>query len=106
MIYVNEDYFMKQKVAEWINVTFGLRKFIAWFGLFVVGIVFRVKGQINGNEFVDLMKSTFAGFVAGNTVEHLISFGKDFVTKKAAAPTDGDLITPDEIDDAPEASKS
>lgn len=80
---------MKQKIAEWLNVIFGMRKFIAWAGLFIVGIIFRLKNYMDGAQFVDLMKSTFAGFVAGNTVEHLVSFGKDYITSKSApAATD------------------
>lgn len=88
---------MKQKIAEWLNVVFGMRKFIAWFGLFVIGIVFRLKGYVDGAQFIDLMKSTFAGFVAGNTVEHLVSFGKDFVASRAAGkatPDDDAVVVP------------
>lgn len=79
---------MKQKIAEWLNVIFGMRKFIAWFGLFLVGIVFRVRGYIDGSQMVDLFKSTFAGFVAGNTVEHLVSFGKDYMASKTSQVAD------------------
>lgn len=73
---------MKEKIAEWLNVVFGMRKFIAWFFLFTIGVIFRLKDYVNGEQFVDLMKSTFAGFVAGNTVEHLVSFGKDYMNSK------------------------
>ena len=81
---------MKQKIAEWLNVIFGMRKFIAWFGLFLAGIIFRIKGFLDGAQFVDLMKATFAGFVAGNTVEHLVSFGKDYMTSKNKQIVDTD----------------
>ena len=73
---------MRRKLAEFLNVFFGLRKFLAWFGLFLVGIIFRLKGQIDGGQFVDLMKATFSGLVAGNAIEHVVSFGKDYMASK------------------------
>jgi hypothetical protein len=76
---------MKQKIAEWINIIFGFRKFIAWLALFLVGIVFRVKGLIAGAEFVDLIKGTFMGFVAANGVEHIMTNIKGIMDNKNAA---------------------
>jgi hypothetical protein len=76
---------MKEKIAEWINVIFGFRKFIAWFGLFLVGIIFRVQGLIDGPAFVDLMKSTFMGFVAANGVEHIMTTVQGVMNSKNAA---------------------
>lgn len=84
---------MKEKVVEWLNVLMGFRKFLAWFSLFIVGIVFRIDNMISGEQFVDLVKATFAGLVAGNMTEHLVSFGKDYMASKTSktpdpAPTD------------------
>ena len=76
---------MKQTIVDFINVTFGFRKFIAWFGLFVVGIIFRLTNHIDGGQFVDLMKTTFMGFVAGNGIEHLMSTVKVYVGSKGQA---------------------
>lgn len=94
---------MKQKLAEWINVIFGFRKFIAWFGLFVVGIIFRVKGLMDGAQFVDLMKATFTGFVAANGVEHLMTTVKDYMSKGAS--TSASVADTDESNDEKEASQ-
>lgn len=80
---------MKEKIAEWINVIFGFRKFIAWFGLFVVGIIFRVQNLISGEAFVDLMKSTFMGFVAANGVEHIMTTVKGVMDSRTAAANAG-----------------
>lgn len=77
---------MKQKIAEWINIIFGFRKFMAWLALFLVAIVFRVKGLIVGAEFVDLIKGTFLGFVAANGVEHIMTNIKDVMSSKNAPP--------------------
>lgn len=75
---------MKQKIAEWINIIFGFRKFLAWLALFLVGIIFRVKGLIAGSEFVDLIKGTFMGFVAANGVEHIMTNIKGIMDAKNA----------------------
>lgn len=75
---------MKQKIAEWINIIFGFRKFMAWLALFLVGIIFRVKGLIAGAEFVDLIKGTFLGFVAANGVEHIMTNVKGIMDGKNA----------------------
>lgn len=78
---------MKKKLAEWLNILFGFRKFIAWLFLFLVGIIFRVSGLVDGGQFVDLMKNTFMAFVAANGVEHLIDLGKQYVAAaKGTAP--------------------
>jgi hypothetical protein len=73
---------MRQKVVDIVNIFFGMRKLIAWFALFLVAIVFRVLTYIDGAQFVDLMKSTFLGFVAGNSTEHLMTTIKEYVNSK------------------------
>jgi hypothetical protein len=92
---------MKQKLVDLINVIFGFRKFLAWVALFLVAIIFRLKAYIDGGQFVDLMKSTFMGFVAGNGVEHIMTTVKEYINAKGQpvgpAPASGDdLITADE----------
>jgi hypothetical protein len=92
---------MNQKLADLINVTFGMRKFIAWIVLFLVGVVFRIHGDIDGGQFVDLVKATFLGFVAGNGVEHMVSVAKEYIKSNGQAqvstPISGgdDLVEPD-----------
>lgn len=91
---------MNQKIADFINVLFGLRKFIAWVALFIVGIVFRLNNLIDGNGFVELMKSTFMGFVAANGVEHLVSAAKHYIDSKGALKT----IPPSPIEEVVDGS--
>lgn len=85
---------MKQKIAEFLNVFFGLRKFLAWFGLFVVGIVFRVENLIDGKQFVDLMTAAFTGFVAGNTTEHLVTVVKGYFDSKGKPVDQSENLVP------------
>jgi|SRR5581483_751492 len=93
---------MKQKIADWINVVYGFRKFIAWLALFVVAVVFRLKGLIEGSQFVDLQKSIFMGFVAGNGVEHIMTTVKEYINAKGqlttvqAQPQGDDVVSGDE----------
>lgn len=85
---------MKQKLIDFINVIFGLRKFLAWVALFLVAIVFVVTGHINGAQFVDLVKGTFTAFTMANGAEHLISLAKDYVKGKQL-PASDNLISSD-----------
>lgn len=83
---------MKKKLAELLNIIFGFRKFLAWLALFLVAIMFRVGGQIDGGQFVDLMKATFMGFVAANGFEHFTSLGKQYMTSRWGSQPATDAI--------------
>jgi hypothetical protein len=74
---------MTQKLADLFNILFGFRKFIGWLAILAVGIIFRLKNYIDGPGFVDLIKATFLGFVAGNGVEHLVTVVKDYMAGQA-----------------------
>ena len=73
---------MGNKITIFFNVFIGLRKTIAWFGLMTVAILFRIKGFIDGGQFVDLAKNTFLGFCAGNMTEHIATTVKEFLNSK------------------------
>lgn len=88
---------MKKKLAEIFNLVFGFRKFIAWVALFLVAIVFRITNQVDGGQFVDLIKSTFVAFVAANGAEHVINVVKQYVAAKGQGvpvPPPADAIVP------------
>lgn len=93
---------MKQKVAELINIIFGFRKFLLMLALFAVGIIFRVKGYLDGNQFVDLLKSTTISFFAANGVEHIVSTVKSVMGKSEEPPSS--LADTDESNDEQEVS--
>lgn len=82
---------MQQKLADLINLIFGFRKFFIILALYVMAIVFRIKGFISGSEMVDLLKEATVVFLGANTAEHLINVAKDYVATKAspeAAPSE------------------
>lgn len=72
---------MKQKIAELINIIFGMRKFLLMLILYIIGIIFRIKGLVNGAEMVDLFKTTTIAFMGANGVEHLMTTVKDYMGK-------------------------
>lgn len=75
---------MRQKIAEIIDLFFGFRKFILMSMLFAIAIVFRLYNQINGTEFVDLLKNTAIAFFATNGLEHITTTVREYVGAKAA----------------------
>jgi hypothetical protein len=84
---------MKQKLAELINVIFGMRKFILMVILYVVGIVFRIQNLLSGAEMVDLFKATTIAFMGANGVEHLVIGVKAVMAgRQSPALPDGDSI--------------
>jgi hypothetical protein len=78
---------MKQKIAEFINIIFGFRKFILMLILYVVGIIFRIKNLLNGTEMVNLFSSTTIAFMGANSVEHLMTTVKEYVNAKGQPVT-------------------
>ena len=95
---------MTRKLADFINILFGFRKFILMMALFAVGIIFRMKGLLAGAEFVDLLKSTTISFFAANGMEHILTTVQAHLNSKnqpaAAAPVADAIVEPDEDDSA------
>ena len=89
---------MKQKILDWIQVFFGLRKFILMLILYSVGVVFRIHGLINGGEMVDLFKSTTIAFMSVNGLEHFTGMVKEYVNNRAPQSTNGPATAPDDDD--------
>lgn len=85
---------MKQKIAELINVIFGMRKFILMLMLYLVGIIFRIKGLLDGAEMVDLFKATTIAFMSANGIEHLVEGVKSFNQKGVAGVVGDDNLVP------------
>lgn len=80
---------MTQRVSDFLDAIMGFRKFIAFILLFIVGIVFRLTGFVDGAQFTDLMKNVAVAFFATNGLEHFTTMAKDFIAAKTA-PKDHD----------------
>lgn len=84
---------MKQRIAELVNIIFGFRKFLILLALYLISIIFRVKGLISGDELVRLIEPTTIAFLGANGVEHIVSAVKDHYSAKLAAETGDDPNT-------------
>lgn len=73
---------MTQKLADFLAVFLGLRKTIMMFALLFLGIIFRLKGYIDGAQMVDLLKGTTIAFFAANSVEHVGETVRHYVDAK------------------------
>jgi uncharacterized membrane protein len=73
---------MVQKVVDFLNVFQGTRKTLVMLFLIALSIVFRIKGYIDGNNLVDLLKATALGFFASNSFEHYTSIIKSKIDAK------------------------
>lgn len=88
---------MRQDEEGFFDFLLGYRKTIAWFSLFVIAIAFRLKGYIDGGQFVDLSKGTFLGFITGNLGEHLGNLGQAyFKTKIPLLPVVANVLNKEE----------
>lgn len=85
---------MKEKVAEIINIIFGFRKFLLMLVIYIVGILFRLKGLISGGEMVDLFKATTIAFMGANGVEHIVTAVKEYNAGKSQPANQDDNLVP------------
>jgi hypothetical protein len=76
---------MKEKLAEWLTVIQGFRKFLITLLVIFIGVVFRVKGFISGSETTDLIKSIGISFIAANNLEGFAAILKDHLAIRRAA---------------------
>jgi hypothetical protein len=82
--------YMARKLAEFLNIFFGMRKFILMGGLLFIGIIFRIQGMLSGSEFVDLLKATTISFFAANSGEHALVAIKSYMDAKGKSPAPSD----------------
>jgi hypothetical protein len=83
---------METKEEGFFDFLLGYRKTLAWVAMFAISIVFRLKGYIDGGQFVDLSKATFLGFITGNLGEHLGNLGQAYFNSKAGAAVEAKAI--------------
>jgi hypothetical protein len=91
---------MTQRLADFIALVTGLRKFLVMAGLMAIAVMFRIYGYISGGEMVDLLKNTAVAFMAANSVERIGETIKHYVTVQAlpGKPTPPDEVTSIEED--------
>ncbi len=97
---------MKQKWLDFLNIIQGLRKTLVMFLLMIIGVWFRLKGYLSGDNFTDLLRATVIAYFGANSVEHFTSMVQQHLVSKdarEAAANDPDAI-PVDVDPSPPAA--
>lgn len=99
---------MKQKVIDFLNIFSALNKSIVMFLLLAISIIFRVKGYLNGDNFVELIKSTVISYYGVTGLVHFTSMIKDHLASKTTAAIVGDSsdVPVEEDDSAVDAAQA
>jgi len=78
---------MNVKLAEFLGVLNGFRKFTVMFLLIAIAITFRILDYINGAEFVNLLKGTAIAYMSFNGLEHMTKTVQVWIKKKVVKET-------------------
>lgn len=82
---------MSDYIVNFLNIFVGIRKSLVMIAVLVIATLFRLKGYVDGGQFVDLCKATVLGFFGANGVEHFTAMVKSHLdSKKAVAIIDSD----------------
>ncbi len=81
---------MTQAVSEFLDTIFGFRKFLIMLSIFVVAVIFRLDGQIDGSNFVDLLKTVTIAFFSANGIEHFSTMAKTYFESKGLSNESGE----------------
>jgi len=79
---------MKEDVAEFFDLFYGYRKFIAFVAVFVTAVILRIKGYVGGSDLTSMVNTTFIAFASGNIAEHWSSVVKQAMTNKNTSVTE------------------
>jgi hypothetical protein len=82
---------MTSKETDDLNLLFTWRKTLLVSTLYIVGGIFRIKGLINGSEFVDLIKNVTVAFLASNGFEYAASTARTYFNSQGPGPTTVDV---------------
>lgn len=76
---------MSDYLVSFLNIFVGLRKSIVMILLMIIGVIFRIKGMLDGAQFVDLFKATVISYFGANSVEHFSSMIQAHLASKVAS---------------------
>lgn len=83
---------MPQWLADFLEVFQDVNKTSLMVCLLVLASIFRVKGFIDGGQFVELIKTTTVSYFGTNTVIHFTSMIKDAISSKSLPKTPAEAI--------------
>ena len=73
---------MKQSLADFLEVFTDLDKTAVMAVLLVLSAIFRIKGYVDGQGFVDLIRTTTIAYFGTSTATHFTSMIKDHLSNK------------------------
>ena len=79
---------MRERFQEIIDLTYGFRKLLAFAGVFLLAVIFRLAGLIDGSQVVDLLKNCFVAFCASNSIEHFTLTAQSYFKSNSKIITD------------------
>jgi hypothetical protein len=86
---------MTQKLSDFFAIFLGLRKTLVMLILLAIGIVFRVKNLIDGDQLVSLLQSTTIAFFAANSIERVGEVVKHSINAKGEDVTEEEAVVGD-----------
>lgn len=87
---------MNSKETEDLNVLFTFRKTLLVSVLYMVGVTFRLKGFIDGGQFVDLIKNVTISFLASNSLEYMTSTARTYFNSSPTTNSQGIPVVQDQ----------
>lgn len=83
---------MPQWLADWLEVFQDVNKTTLMAFLLVLASIFRIKGYIDGSQFVELVKTTTVSYFGTTTVIHFTSMVKDAIANKSLPKTPAEVV--------------
>ena len=93
---------MKQKMIDFLNVLQVFNKSLVMLLVLAIGVWFRLKNYLNGDNFVELIKTTVIAYFGAHVSEHFVTMVRDHLASKNApvATLDGDSVAVEADDTA------
>lgn len=83
---------MPQWLADCLEVFQDTNKTALMIGLLILASIFRIKGYIDGSQYIDLLRTTTVSYFGTNTVIHFTSMIKEAIASKSLPKSPADLV--------------
>jgi purine-cytosine permease-like protein len=89
-------------MIDFLNIFSSLNKSLVMLLLMVIGVWFRLRGYLSGDNFVDLLKTTVVSYFGAHIAEHFTAMVRDHLASKNAplAIANDPTAIPLAVDDA------
>ena len=90
---------MKRKWAEFLNVLFSFRKSLVLLVIITIGIFFRLHNLVDGEQFVELLKTTTIAYMATYGMEYAVENMRGYMSDKKSMAEHGPADTDESNDE-------